>query len=323
MGIVTKILFPRNGERSDNGFYILNVRVRTVEGIVKGVMTDCKENMTYKFVGVRQHDTARNTVFVKITTAEEILDATPHGIISYLATECPTVGDTMAAALVEKYGLNTLNCLNDPHRLALEVKGIDIERAAKISDWAKSEEANRGTKKELYTIGCTPGQIKRILAAYGANAKEKMQKDCFRLIELDGFGYSTVAKIADLMGIPKTDPGRIQAGIVACFQSFFDEGDVCVARSNIIRDAGELVGVSQQAIVEQLDKMIANGKLVDASNLPERLKIDQIIKSLDFQPKLELDFGVKPDETDASSNGRSEMGVNGQGEEDGDADSGD
>ncbi len=276
IAVVTRRLYgPGN-----KNFYILKVLIKTKVGIVKGNFASITEGMTYRFIGVSKYDPIKQERFVQCQKYEEIRDATPFGIIRYLSTECNTVGDAMAERLVGKYGLQTLDIICDPSRTAQEIDGLTLERATLIANWAQSEKTNLETKKKLYAIGLTPHQMKKVMDTYGQNAEEKMRRDCFKLGEIPGFGWQTVSKIADLLGIPHADPGRVKAGIVHCFEGFFEEGDVCVQRSKLIREACDLLDVSQQVLVEQLDKLIEYGKIVDSGNPPPHASLETILKQL-------------------------------------------
>jgi len=263
-GILTKKKFGPGR----NNFYIVGMRVGNKTGTVKGSLPSVTLGMAYRIKGVSKYDDVRQERFVWITKAEEIPDATPIGIVNYLINECPQVGEVAARRMVDKWGQDTLTKICDPVLVSQQIEGFNLERALAVANWGQSEVSNRATKQKLYAIGITTGQVKKLIDHYGSDAEEKIRRDCFKITEIDGFGYLTAAKIADLLGVPKNDPHRLRAGIVYAFDEFFNQGHVCVRRSDLVRAACDLTEGSQQAINEQIDKLIETKKLVDSGNTP-------------------------------------------------------
>lgn len=262
----TGILIDKLFGPGRNNFYILKMRVGGKSGTVKGSMPSVTMGMAYKIKGTSKYDDVRQERFVWISKAEEIPDATPIGIINYLTNECPQVGEVAARRMVDKWGQDTLEKICDPVLVSQEIDGFNLDRALAVANWGQSEKSNRATKQKLYAIGITTGQVKKLIEKYGADAEEKIRRDCFKITEIDGIGYLTAAKIADLLGVPKNDPGRLRAGIVYSFEEFFNQGHVCVRRSDLVRAACDLTGATQQAVNEQVNKLIEFEKLVDSGN---------------------------------------------------------
>lgn len=250
----------------NDGYHILEVRWQGKTGDCKGKGHRFIEGMTYKFTGTKKYDHVRKNFYVQFDEAQEIIDATETGLVAYLATECPTVAEVAANALVKKYGKGVIEVLKNPEKLSQENTGFSIERATTIANWANGEVSNADIKRQLYGIGLSHGLVIRLLAAYGRDAKDKIKKNCFKLIELDGFGYMTVSMIADLVGIPANDPGRIRCALMHVMSEQANQcGHVCLPESVLLGQACDLLKIPQQFVTEQIEQLINLGKLVDGS----------------------------------------------------------
>jgi len=186
-----------------------------------------------------------------------------HGLKELLVRECKHIGPQLASRLVNKFGDKTMHVLcTDPASLTL-VAGVSQNIALAVNEWAKAERSNLQLKERLYAIGMLPNQVEKVINQYGHNAEEKIRKDCFSLTEIKGFGFKTVAKIADLLGVPKTDPGRIKAAILYQLNESCEEGGhTHLPASELIREVAILCEIGQQSIEPVLEAMIKKGELL-------------------------------------------------------------
>lgn len=186
--------------------------------------------------------------------------------------ECPGLGPSLANRLVTKFQDQTLKVIeNEPGKIA-DILKIGFEDASKISEWAKGQAANLDMKQRLYKIGITQGKVKKIIDLYGMNAEQKIKKDCFELTKVHGFGFKTVAQIADLIGIPVDDPGRIKAALKYSIEELSGEGHSCLHCNDVIRKAFELTTVHQSKLKPYLQQLLDSHELISENEDWEKYK---------------------------------------------------
>lgn len=139
---------------------------------------------------------------------------TREGLIGYLSSGFITgVGEKTARRIVDKFGDETLDVLeNQPLRLAT-VPRISVEKAKEIAKMYKAS----SVYMEIYQLfgnKITDNQVKNIYAAYGEKAVDVIKKNPYQLIhDIDGFGFRKVDALALNYGISKKSPVRIGAAL--------------------------------------------------------------------------------------------------------------
>jgi len=226
----------------------------------------------YTLTGKWEENKKFNTYDFKFSSFESKLDE-KHGLKEYLSREAPNCGGTVAAALVKMFGGDVIKKAASGVAALATVPGMTYEQRLRFHEWAKTEQSVCQTKEKLYSIGLLPALVNRLLRELGRNAEEKIKADCFALTAIDGVGFKTVAAIADLLGIPKDDPGRIKAGILHSMKVLYDDGHTCVVRNDLIREACALLSLNHVLVDAQIDVLLAEFKLCS-----DETKLDDVLK---------------------------------------------
>ena len=130
-------------------------------------------------------------------------------------------------------------------------------RASRIvSGWAE-QKAVREIMIFLHAHGVGTARAVRIFKTYGYEAIQVMTEDPYRLAkDVRGIGFRTADAIAAKLGMEKTAPQRIRAGISFALQTATDEGHCALPVEALTRLAEQLLEVDQDlirtAIVEEL-----------------------------------------------------------------------
>lgn len=207
---------------------------------------------------------------VYFTHCEAAFDTSEFGCINYLKNEIPGLGEVKARQLFRNYGKETIEILRtDPVRVASEVHGITIDLACDISEHLKSFAVIDKIKQELYGIGITQWQVNAIIKQHGVDALTKLKEDCFSLTEIRGLGFNKVSAIADKLGIPKTDPGRIKAAMVYAMDQFLDEGHVCVMGHELIHATQKLLDLKHVILTAELEQLVKDKLFATQDSDPE------------------------------------------------------
>jgi hypothetical protein len=124
----------------------------------------------------------------------------------------------------------------------------------------KQEEAN--AVAYLMSKGCTSKMGTAAWAKWGKNAIGIVASDCYRLSELDGYGFADVdAKIRKEYGIADDDPRRIKSGVIYALRRITDRGDTFVLWEEFYRHACGLLKGFDDLITECTSQLFLDGTL--------------------------------------------------------------
>lgn len=237
----------------------------------KGPIMPRVEGMRYDIVGKVVYDKKWSQYQVIIESCRESKEFSSDGWINYLVKEGPNVGDKRAKQIVDKFGENVMQVLLNDHEKLLEIDGVTEQRAEELCEWAKQEKRRAKLKKELYGLSLTTLQVNKVIDHFGSNADKRIKKECFTLTEVDGFGFKTVCKIADAVGIPDTDEHRLKSAVTYTMQELMQRGGhVCIGQNVLVKEACKNAGVSKNYIIDAIKKMISERSICKQDASPER-----------------------------------------------------
>lgn len=178
------------------------------------------------------------------------------------------VGEITAAAIVERFGTDTMSVIEyDPARLK-EVRGISERRALEIGESVRQLRSMQSAVMFLQKCGVTPNMALKIYKTYGDDTEETVARNPYKLVEdVDGIGFLTADRIARNMGIEPDSEFRIRAGMLHALREMtVSSGSTYLFRENLVRDTMQLLhirGEENQAKAEQMiDGLAVDGKLI-------------------------------------------------------------
>ncbi len=192
----------------------------------------------------------------------QLLPSTAAGIEKYLGSGLVRgLGPKMAARLVTRFGLETLDVVERAPERLQEVEGIGPVRAARIqAAWAEQKSV-RDVMIFLQGHGISPAFAIRIYRRYGPLAVATVRENPFRLAEdVTGIGFRTADRIAANLGMDPAAPARIRAALVYSLNRLADEGQVWAAREALVGAAKEVLG-GEMPVAAELDGLVAEGRL--------------------------------------------------------------
>ena len=176
-----------------------------------------------------------------VTAMRSVLPATVPGIKKYLGSGLVKgVGPVTAKRIVDHFGTETLDIIdNQPQRLS-EVSGVGRKRISMIkAAWAE-QNAVREVMIFLQGHGVSPSLAAKIYKRYGDTAIPTMQQNPFRLSEdIYGIGFLTADRIAHALGIPADATQRIAAGVEYALNRATEEGHVYLPSAELLEKADE------------------------------------------------------------------------------------
>ncbi|MCH2174916.1 MAG: ATP-dependent RecD-like DNA helicase [Lentisphaeria bacterium] len=205
----------------------------------------------------------------QVETYEAVLPRNHDGIIRYLSSGIlPKVGVKTAERIVDHFGLDTLNILDNYSERLLEVKGISKNKLVQIRDAWSHQQENREKDVFLHGIGLSAAYATRVYKQFGQEAVAIIQVNPYRLTEVRGIGFQLADRVAKKMDIRKEDPSRLCAGVAFVLKQFCErDGHSCVPRGVVIQKAAEILDVDFDHVKLGIQAAVNEGTLFPEQDL--------------------------------------------------------
>ncbi len=263
-GVVDRIIY-RNAE---NGYTVLSLRTDTADGFMTlcGTLPLASAGEQLRAEGTIKHHPKYGQQFI-VTFAETLAPSTLVAIEGYLSGgTIKGIGPAMARLIVERFGMDTLQIMqNEPERL-LEVSGIGRKKLQMITQSFNENRSMRDILMALAPYGITVNQAYRLYKTYGDLALAKVQENPYQLIDdIDGIGFMTADAIAQrVAGFETNSAARLFAGIKYALQDAKNEyGHTYLPYDKLIIKASGLLNADGELLNDAVDAMIAEGTLVE------------------------------------------------------------
>src|SRR5262249_45818636 len=136
-------------------------------------------------------------------------------------------------------------------------------RAEQIRQAWAEQKSVRSIMVFLQGHGISTGQAAKIYKRYGESAVAVLRENPYKLAEdIAGIGFAGADKGAEGLGVEKTSPRRLQAGIVFALQDASGDGHVCMPEDRLIAAAAELLGVDAKLLPEALASLESQRQIV-------------------------------------------------------------
>jgi exodeoxyribonuclease V alpha subunit len=215
----------------------------------------------------------KNGYQLHVSQCEEIVPQTRDGVQGYLASRLiKGVGEKTAAAIVDRFGVDALNILeNEPDRL-LEIKGIT---EAKLEDIKTSYMESRTLRDLMILLSpfkVTPVTATKIYDHFGARSVDILRDNPFELCQVSGFGFKRVDGIVLKNNWPLNSPMRIQGAVYSALDTERSEnGHLFLATEELMKAAMTLLNekiplpqmrVKTSEVEPVVQEMLLQGRII-------------------------------------------------------------
>ncbi len=258
-GVVEHIIY----KNAENGYTVLELQTHDQIIVTVGIMPLIAEGEQIEVEGNYTTHKTYGQKFV-VTTFASRLPVTETAILKYLSSGIVQgVREKSAHQLIEAFGPETLEVLeNEPQRVA-QLKGFSLQRAQKI---ANSMADTMGVKSILLyfqQFGITPNAAFKIYRQWGMKAYDILRQNPYRLCEINGIGFETADRVAESMGYDRASTNRIEAGIIYIINhNLYGNGHTFLPKQKLCQIAQDLLGAEPEAVAESLQSMIDSEVLV-------------------------------------------------------------
>ena len=213
---------------------------------------------------------AKHGTQFQVDTCEQTLPATITGMQRYLGSGLIRgIGSRLAERIVDHFGENTLDVIEQQPERLLEVADIGPKRTRKISAAWQEQIQVKEIMLFLHGHGISTNLAVKIYKTYGEAALQTVQENPYQLArDIYGVGFKTADRIAQDLGLPPDHPARIEAGVIYVLNDMSNDGHVYAPRESLSERAAELLNADQNLIPAALERL-ANQDRIRSDVLPD------------------------------------------------------
>ena len=218
----------------------------------------------------------------QIEKYETILPANVVGLRKYLGSGLiKGIGPKMAGLIVRKFGMDTMDVIeNEPEKLA-RVPGIGRKRVKIIKEAWEAQREIKNVMLFLQSHDVSTAHAAKIYKTYGNDAIPIVTEDPYRLADdIYGIGFVTADTIAQKLGMDKDAPQRVQAGIKYVLSQKADDGHVFQRRAELIEACQTMLEQEPEAIAQGISVLvekeeIINPNFTDVADADEQIDVSE------------------------------------------------
>ena len=201
----------------------------------------------------------------RVERFERYMPETAAQFLKYLSSGAIRgIGPVTARHIVERFGDNTFNVIeNEPDRLTF-IKGISKDKAQKISAEFKKQFAVRTVILGLEKYGLSPSECIRIFKKFGIDAVGIIEDNPYVLCgDAQIISFDRAERIALELETPPMPKHRLRAGIVHILRYNLLNGHTCIPEKKVIPLCCELLGISEEDARDAVNEMLTNKMLCE------------------------------------------------------------
>lgn len=252
-------------QNENNGYTVLKCAVKDYSDLVTvvGAMPDTHVGSVLSLEGMWKVDARYGRQF-SVEKFEETLPATVYGIEKYLGSGLVKgVGPKFAKKIVETFGKETLNVIEDTPGELLKIPGIGKVRVDRITTSWQEQKEIKNIMLFLQSHEVSTSHATKIFKTYGSESIAIVKENPYRLADdIWGIGFKTADSIAQKMGIDKGKFVRLRSGIFYTLNKLAEAGHCYATREQLISKAGELLEVEEPELEITLDEMLRTNDVI-------------------------------------------------------------
>lgn len=246
----------------DNGYTVAIAETREEQFTVVGTLPDFCQGRTYLLTGEWKMHPNYGEQFA-FSEFREVMPTSKEGIEGFLSSGVLRgIGKKTAAAIVSKFGEDTLRVIEEePERLS-EISGIGKVKAESIGEAfrAHREFAEVSLYFQQYGIGTEYSM--KLYKQYGSATIAVVTENPYALVkDVSGIGFRKADAMALKLGIAKNDEFRIKSGIEYTLWYYASEGHTFIPKRELCEKAAQLLDVMSEEIEDNLVDMVFSGDI--------------------------------------------------------------
>ena len=191
---------------------------------------------------------------------------TVEGIVAWMTSTLPDIGEQRARVLVERFGAGLWETIERTPLALCAINGITPKRAHAIADAYKANRADRDALIALRGYGLTDAQVRRCVDRWETleDAVANIRANPYDLIDaVPGFGFKRADAVALLAGVAKDSPVRMAAALWHVLnETVATRGHVFVPSGELRARTATLLEVTPAEVWPALRAQLAAGRVV-------------------------------------------------------------
>lgn len=257
-GDVENIVY-RNDE---NGYTVLEINYSGELMTAVGIMPLVAVGETLSLMGNFVNHSSYGQQF-SVKVCERSMPVGAASILKYLSSRAiKGIGPSTAKKLVEAFGDNTLDVIeNEPERLTA-VKGITLEKAKKMSEDLSGLFGVRQLMTKLQSYGISPQSVVSLWREYGKNTLSIIEENPYILCsEQFNIPFESADLIAQKQDKAADNIFRIEAGLFHILEHNKLNGHTCLPKNRLIEACSHFLELPQEKCSEILENMLTSNTL--------------------------------------------------------------
>ena len=198
-----------------------------------------------------------------VLSFEKRLPEAVDDILKYLSSRTVKgVGPVTALKIVNRFGIDTFEVMENHPEWLTDVSGITPKKAAAIS---KAFREQTGLRSLMMFCGdrLATTEVTRVYKQLGGDSVEKITDNPYILCdEACGIPFEKADAIAGSLGIPPDHPERISHGFRYILNyNARTNGHTCLPREKLIATATETLGLPKDTLETHLSRCLSEGRL--------------------------------------------------------------
>ena len=258
-GSVEQVIYANE----ENGYLVCDLGTDDDDLItITGIMPYVNEGDSLIIYGEWKHNPKYGRQFV-VSQYERYLPANASAILRYLSSGAiKGIGKKTALKIVEEFGDNTLEVLENHPDWLSDIPGISLKKAKQICEDFKAKAGIR-TAMLFFRDYFGATTTVKIYKKWGSACIDIAKNNPYRLCEeIEGIGFERADSMAMKLGIERDSYERLISGVAHVLRyNAAQNGHVCLPREKLVLASSQLLGASAQRVDEVIDDMLAMGKL--------------------------------------------------------------
>ena len=239
----------------------------------------------------------------QIEKYETILPANVVGLRKYLGSGLiKGIGPKMAALIVRKFGMDTMDVIeHEPDKLA-RVPGIGRKRVEMIKAAWEAQREIKNVMLFLQSHDVSTAHAAKIYKTYGNDAILIVTENPYQLADdIYGIGFVTADTIAQKLGIDKDAPERVEAGIKYVLSQKAEDGHVFQHRPELLEACQTMLEQEPEAIERGIHALVEKEEIIN----PDFTDFPSTDEHIDIEETQEIFAGQNQESENADTHQKS------------------
>jgi exodeoxyribonuclease V alpha subunit len=187
-----------------------------------------------------------------------------EGIEKYLGSGMiKGIGPVYATKLVNKFGDQVFDIIENQSKRLEEVEGIGRERRQRIKEAWAEQKVVRDIMIFLHAHGIGTNRAVRIYKTYGSDAVDLIRNDPYRLArDIHGIGFHSADSVAEKLGFEADSLLRARAALEHLLDQATGEGHCALPQSELIEGTTQLLQIDESVVQEAFARHLRDDKIM-------------------------------------------------------------